>query len=96
MAFLQSGMILLTQQIKRIVKREGRKLGSIGILVGTVLGVCCGFLLFSKGFNAVSYVVMVSLTLISSWIMVSISIRKPVKIAAGISQIGRASCRERV
>ena len=29
------------------------------------LGVCCGFLLFSKGFNAVSYVVMVSLTLIS-------------------------------
>ena len=33
------------------------------------------------------YVVMVSLTLISSWIMVSISIRKPVKIAAGISPI---------
>ena len=75
------------KQIKRIVKNEGRKLGSIGILVGTVLGVCCGFLLFSKGFNAVSYVVMVSLTLISSWIMVSISIRKPVKIAAGISPI---------
>lgn len=75
------------KQIKRIVKREGRKLGSIGILIGTVLGVCCGFLLFSKGFNAVSYVVMVFLTLISSWIMVSISIRKPVKIAAGISPI---------
>ena len=75
------------KQIKRIVKREGRKLGSIGILIGTVLGVCCGFLLFSKGFNVVSYAVMVSLTLISGWIMVSISIRKPVKIAAGISPI---------
>ena len=75
------------KQIKRIVKREGRKLGSLGILIGTVLGVCCGFLLFSKGFNAVSYAVMVSLTLISGWIMVSISIRKPVKIAAGISPI---------
>ena len=75
------------KQIKRIVKREGCKLGSIGILIGTVLGVCCGFLLFSKGFNAVSYAVMVSLTLISGWIMVSISIRKPVKIAAGISPI---------
>ncbi|HHX9995271.1 FtsX-like permease family protein [Clostridioides difficile] len=75
------------KQIKRIVKREGRKLGSIGILIGTVLGVCCGFLLFSKGFNAVSYAVMVSLTLISGWIMVSISIRKPVKIAAGIFPI---------
>ena len=75
------------KQIKRIVKREGRKLGSIGILIGTVLGVCGGFLLFSKGFNAVSYVATVILTLISSWIMVSISIRKPVKIAAGISPI---------
>ena len=40
------------KQIKRIVKNEGRKLGSIGILIGTVLGVCGGFLLFSKGFNA--------------------------------------------
>ena len=75
------------KQIKRIVKREGRKLGSIGILIGTVLGVCGGFLLFSKGFNAVSYVTTVILTLISSWIMVSVSIRKPVKIAAGISPI---------
>ncbi len=75
------------KQIKRIVKKEGRKLGSIGILIGTVLGVCGGFFLFSKGFNAVSYVVTVILTLISSWIMVSVSIRKPVKIAAGISPI---------
>lgn len=75
------------KQIKRIVKREGRKLGSIGIVIGTALGVCGGFLLFSKGFNAVSYVTMVSLTLISCWIMVSTSIRKPVKIAAGISPI---------
>lgn len=75
------------KQIKRIVKNEGRKLGSIGILIGTVLGICGGFLLFSKGFNAVSYVATVILTLISSWIMVSISIRKPVKIAAGISPI---------
>ena len=75
------------KQIKRIVKNEGRKLGSIGILIGTVLGVCGGFLLFPKGFNAVSYVATVILTLISSWLMVSISIRKPVKIAAGISPI---------
>ena len=51
------------------------------------MGVCGGFLLFSKGFNAVSYVATVVLTLISSWIMVSVSIRKPVKIAAGISPI---------
>ena len=75
------------KQIKRVVKREGRKLGSIGIVIGTMLGVCGGFLLFPKGFNTVSYVVMASQTLISCWFMVSISIRKPVKIAAGISPI---------
>ena len=75
------------KQIKRIVKQEGHKLGSIGILIGTVLGVCGGFFLFSKGFNAISYVATVILTLISSWIMVSVSIRKPIKIAAGISPI---------
>ena len=51
------------KQIKRIVKNEGRKLGNIGILIGTVLGVCGGFLLFPKGFNAVSYVATVILTL---------------------------------
>ncbi len=75
------------KQIKQVVKREGRKLGSIGIVIGTALGVCGGFLLFPNGFNAVSYVVIVFLTLISCWIMVSISIRKPVKIAAGVSPI---------
>ena len=61
--------------------------GIIRIVIGTVLGICGGFLLFSKGFNAVSYVATVILTLISSWIMVSVSIRKPVKIAAGISRL---------
>ncbi len=43
--------------------------------------------MFPKGFNAVSYVATIILTLISSWIMVSVSIRKPIKIAAGISPI---------
>ena len=75
------------KQIKKIVKKEGRLLGSIGILIGTVLGVCGGFLLFSKGFNAFYYVASVVLTMLSCWIMVSISIRKPIKIAAGISPI---------
>lgn len=75
------------KQIKRIVKREGRKLGSIGILIGTVLGVCGGFLLFPKGFNAVSYVATIILTLISSWIMVSVSIRKPIKLRQGFPRL---------
>ena len=40
--------------------------------------------LSEQGYHA-SYVATVILTLISSWIMVSVSIRKPVKIAAGIA-----------
>ncbi|MDD3337632.1 MAG: FtsX-like permease family protein [Lachnospiraceae bacterium] len=75
------------KQIKKIVKKEGRQLGSIGILIGTVLGVCGGFLLFSKGFHALYYVAAVVLTVLSCWIMVSISIRKLTKIVAGISPI---------
>lgn len=75
------------QQIRRIVKKEGRQLGSIGILIGTVLGLCGGFLLFPKGFNMFYYVTAVVLTVLSCWVMVSISIRKPIKIAAGISPI---------
>lgn len=75
------------KQIRRIVKKEGRKLGSIGILIGTALGVLGGFLLFSKGFYAPYYVATIILTIISCWIMVSISIRKPVKIAANISPV---------
>ena len=76
-----------SKQIRRIVRKEGRKLGSVGILIGTVLGVFSGFLLFPKGFHALNYVTMIVLTIVSCWIMVSVSIRKPVKIAAGISPI---------
>ena len=76
-----------SKQIRRIVRKEGRKLGSVGILIGTVLGVFSGFLLFPKGFHALNYVTMIVLTIVSCWIMVSVSIRKPVKIAAEISPI---------
>lgn len=79
-----------TKQIRHIVKREGHQLGSIGILMGEVLGVCSGIILFPKGFNTINYVTTVALTVLICWFMVSISIRKPVKIAAGISPIEAA------
>lgn len=75
------------KQIRRIVKKEGRHLGSIGILIGVLLGILCGLVLFSKGFYALYYVAAVSFTILICWFMVSVSIRKPVKIAAGISPI---------
>ena len=75
------------KQIQRIVKKEGRQLGSIGILIGVLLGILCGLVLFPKGFHALYYAAAVSFTILICWFMVSVSIRKPVKIAAGISPI---------
>jgi len=75
------------KQIRRIVKRESRLLGSIGILLGVLLGVAGGVLLFPKGFHGPYYGLSVLLTVLVCWFMVSISIHKPVKIAAGISPL---------
>ena len=73
------------KQIKRFVKKEGYRLGGIGILIGIALGVICSLLIFFDGFNALYYAGIVLLTVFICWIMVSLAIRKPVKIAAKIS-----------
>ena len=44
-----------SKQIKQIVRREGYRLGSIGILIGVVVGVGIGLVLFPKGFNTLYY-----------------------------------------
>ena len=75
------------KQIKRFVKKEGHRLGGIGILVGIVLSVICSLIIFFDGFNALYYAGIVLLTILICWIMVSLSIRKPIKIAAGISPV---------
>ena len=75
------------KQIRRIVKKESRRLGSTGISLGVLLGVLGGVLLFPKGFHGLSYGMAVLLTVLVCWFMVSISIHKPVKIAAGISPL---------
>lgn len=75
------------RQIKRMVKKEGRKLGGIGISAGTVLGVCCSFLLFPDGFQLLRYAAVMLLSALICWFMTAFSIRRPVRIAAGISPI---------
>lgn len=76
-----------SRQLRRIVKKESRRLGGIGILIGILLGVCGGLLLFPKGFHAGYYGVAVLLTVLVCWFMVSISVHRPVKIAANISPL---------
>ena len=75
------------KQIRRIVKRESRWLGGIGISLGVLLGVFGGLLLFSKGFHGAYYGLAVLLTAVVCWFMVTISVRAPVRIAAGISPL---------
>ncbi len=87
-SFGQLRMIGATRkQIKQIVKCEGRRLGSIGTLIGTVLGVSGSFLLFPKGFHALYYAIAAVLAAVICWFMVFVSIRRPMKIASGISPV---------
>lgn len=76
-----------SKQLRRIVKKESHQLGSIGILLGILLGTGSGLLLFPKGFHAAYYGISVLLSAAACWLMVSISIHQPVKIAAGISPL---------
>lgn len=75
------------KQIRRIVKREGRRLGSIGILAGIIPGAAGSLVLFPGGFHALLYAAVILLTVFICRFMVSVAIRKPVKIAAGISPV---------
>lgn len=76
-----------SKQLRRIVKKESRRLGGIGILLGVLLGAAGGLLLLPGGFHGACYGAAVSLTVLICWCMVSVSVRRPVKIAAGISPL---------
>ncbi|MCI8978576.1 MAG: ABC transporter permease [Lachnospiraceae bacterium] len=73
-----------SKQIRRIVKKESRRLGGIGILSGVLPGIGGGLLLFPKGFHGTYYGMAVILTAVACWLMVAVSVSKPVKIAANI------------
>ncbi len=75
------------KQIRRIVKRESRRLGWTGILLGVLLGISSGLLLFPKGFHGPYYGLAALLSALACRLMVSVSVRAPVKIAAGISPL---------
>ncbi len=76
-----------SKQIRRIVKKESGRLGGIGILMGVLLGVGGGLLLFPKGFHGGYYGAAAFLTVMVCWFMVSVSVHRPIKIASGISPL---------
>lgn len=75
------------RQLRRIVKKESQRLSGIGILLGVLLGAYGGLLLFPKGFHGGYYGIAVLLSTAACWMMVASSVRRPVKIAAGISPL---------
>ena len=76
-----------SRQIRRIVKKESRRLGGIGILIGILSGAGGGLLLFPKGFHGGYYGAAILLTVVACWFMVSVSVHRPIKIASGTSPL---------
>lgn len=79
------------RQILRLVRRESRFLALIGIPIGILAGIVTGTLLasnlFASGFSMETDLAVALVTALVSYGMVSISVRKPVKIAANTSPI---------
>ena len=75
------------KQIMRIVKKEGHSLGWKGMSIGILLGLGVTLLLFPKGFSLLGYLLVIGGTVFICWIMICLSIRKPVKLAANISPV---------
>ena len=76
-----------SKQVRKMVKKEGHWLASIGILLGVLMASITCYIMLPKGFDPLMYAIAAILSIIVCWIMVSISIRKPVKIATKVSPI---------
>lgn len=74
-------------QIRRIVRTEGRRLGWSGIGLGVLLGWGLGFALFPRVFRPSFYLGAAGAAALLSWAMVSVALRRPVRIAAQVSPI---------
>lgn len=75
------------KQIKRLVRKESRKLSLMSIPAGIVIGSIIGYLLIPDGWywpNTVRFAILTTLVI---EITVMLSIRKPVRIAASVSPV---------
>lgn len=62
-------------------------MGWKGMSIGILLGLGVTLLLFPKGFSFSGYLIVMGCTVLICWIMICLSIRKPVKLAANISPV---------
>lgn len=75
------------KQIKKIVKKEGRQLGIVGIVSGILLGSVLSVILMPEGFNVLNYGGVYFITILVCYSMVALSIHKPIAIASKASPI---------
>lgn len=75
------------KQINRMVKKEGQRLGLWGILGGIFLGMPLSFVFLPGGFHLPGYLAAAAVTVLVCWGMIHVSLRKPVKIAGGVSPV---------
>lgn len=73
------------KQIMRMVKKEGRRLGWLGIFAGTAPGIIIPVFLVPKGLHIAGYLMALAATVLICRGMVALSIKKPVRMAANIS-----------
>ena len=75
------------KQMKRLVRKESRKLSLLSIPLGIVIGSIIGYLLIPGGWYLPNMVRFAVITALVMEITVRLSIRKPVRIAASVSPV---------
>lgn len=75
------------KQIKRIIKKEKRYFFSIAAPVGLLLGCIAGYFIIPKGFDAIMTINIAAVVLIVTYMAISLSMNKPMKIAADVSPV---------
>lgn len=75
------------KQIKRIVRKEGWRLGWLGVLIGTPFGIGIPLLIAPSAPSPVHCGVIIFASVLICFLMIAISIKKPVKMAAEVSPI---------
>lgn len=75
------------KQMKRLVRKESRKLSLLSIPLGIVIGSIIGYLLIPDGWYLPNTVRFAVITALVMEITVRLSIRRPVRIAASVSPV---------
>lgn len=75
------------KQIKKMVKKEGIRLGIVGIGIGIVIGTILILIIIPQDFDLISGLSVVCVDILVCYFTVSFSIHKPAQIASTVSPI---------